>query len=279
MNTPEITMPCKSSGDRCFIVVTMQDLPEAWYLVEYLLARGQSVAVMNACDRTATRALRELGRLRREYGIRYAGGVMAGWWLRSRHEPPARAAFPEINAEKVASLRERVPVYDAADLNDRKALAFLRAREPDYILVAGAPELRREFYTHARFGAFSRHLGIWPLYRGSDCPIWTLAAGDFDYFGYTIHRVSSRAEGTDVLLQRRVGLMPDETFWRAMVRVSRAGSDGFIEVLDATIDGLVLPGMEGVSEGRYYPPATFAAIRKARVLYAAAVQALTPSAA
>ncbi len=270
-------MPYGPPGGGRFIVVTMNDLPEAWYLVEHLLARGQSVAVMNARKWTGIRALHELVRLRRQYGVRYVGGVMAGWWLRSRHESPAQAAFPELDAEKVAALREQVPVYQADDLHDRQALAFLRAREPDYILVAGVPELRREFYTHARFGALSRHLGVWPLYRGSDCPIWTLAAGDFDHFGYTIHQVSSRMEGTGILLQRRVGLMPGETFWRAMTRVSRAGSDGFIEVLDAIIDGLVLPGMEGVSDGRYYPPATFAAINRARVLHAAAVQALSTS--
>lgn len=272
-------MPCGLSDGRRFVVVTRNDLPEAWYLVEHLLARGQSVAVMNVRDRTGRRALHDLVRVRRERGIRYAGGVMAGWWLRSRHESPSYAAFAEINAEKIAGLRDRVRVYQTGDPHDRKALAFLRAQEPDYILVAGVPELRREFYTHARLGALTRHLGVWPLYRGSDCPIWTLAAGDFDHFGYTIHQVSSRAEGIGVLLQRRVGLMPGETFWRAMVRVSRAGSDGFIEVIDAIIDGLILPGMESVSDGRCYPPATFSAIRRARFLHAAAVQALSRYAA
>lgn len=274
-----MTMPYGPPRDGRFVVVTTNDLPEAWYLVEYLLSRGQSVAVMNARARSGGSALHELVRLRRVYGSRYAGGVMAGWWLRSRHESPAHSAFPEINAGKVATLREQLPVHDALDLHDREALTFLRDQEPDYILVAGAPELREPFRATARFGAFSRHLGIWPLYRGADCPIWTLAAGDVDYFGYTIHRLSSCVDGSDILLQRRVGLMPNETFWRAMVRLSRAGSDGFIEVLDAIIDGLVLPGMEGVSEGPYYPPATFAAIRRARVLHAAAVQGLAPSAA
>lgn len=262
-----------------FLVVTTNDLPEAWYLVKYLHSRGQSVAVMNAGARSGGSALHELVRLRRVYGSRYAGGVMAGWWLRSLHESPALTAFPEISAAAVATLHEQVPVHDAVDLHDRQALTFLRDQQPDYILVAGAPELGEPFHTAARYGVFSRHLGIWPLYRGADCPIWTLAAGDFDYFGYTIHRLSCRTGGTDVLLQRRVGLMPGETLWRAMVRLHRAGSDGFIEVLDAMIDDLVLPGMEGVSQGRCYPPATFAAIRRARVLHAAAVQALTPSAA
>ncbi len=168
-------------------------------------------------------------------------------------------------------------VHDTDDLHHRRSLAFLRAREPDYILVAGSPVLRRELYTTPRFGALNRHLGISPLYRGSDCPVWALAAGDFDHFGYTIHRVSSRIDGGEVLLQRRVQLVPGEDFGQAMARINRAGSEGFAEVVDAIIDGHVLPGIEQEKSGQHYPPAPLSVIRRAHGRYLEAVKPTRPA--
>lgn len=261
-----------------FVVVTTGNLPEAWFLVSCLLADGQEVAVLNAHGRPLRNQVNVLRRLRRDHGLGYVADLLAARCLRSRYQAPEHVPFPEIDADAVARMRKTVPVHDTDDLHDRQALAFLRSREPDYILVAGAPVLRRELYTIARFGALNRHLGISPLYRGSDCPIWTLAAGDFDHFGYTIHRVSSRVDGGEVMLQRRVQLVPGEDFGQAMARINRAGSEGFAEVIDAIIGGHVLPGIEQEKSGRHYPPAPLSVIRKAHDHYVEGVRPSRPAA-
>ncbi|WP_067561471.1 formyl transferase [Halofilum ochraceum] len=261
-----------------FVVVTTGNLPEAWFLVSHLLERGREVAVLNAYGRPLRNQVTVLRRLRRDHGLGYVVGLLAARIFRSRYQAPEHVPFPEIDAETIARMHATVPVHETDDLHDRRALAFLRSMEPDYILVAGAPVLRRELYTIPRFGALNRHPGISPLYRGSDCPIWTLAAGDFDHVGYTIHRVSSRVDGGEVLLQRRVQLVPGEDFGQAMARITRAGSEGFAEVIDAIIDGHVLPGIEQEKIGQHYPPAPLGVIRRAHDRYLDAVKHRRPAA-
>ncbi len=259
-------------GKGRFVVVTVGDLPEAWFVVKHLVECDQVVAVLNAYGRPLRNRMEVMSRLRREHGLRYIGDLMAGRLLLKRYQSPEYAPFPEIDTATVRRLRATVPVHDTHDLHDRRSLAFLRAQGADYILVAGAPVLHRELYTLARFGALNRHPGISPLYRGSDTPIWTLAAGDFDHFGYTIHKVSSRVDGGHVLLQRRVDLGPGEPFGQALAHVNRAASEGFVEVVDAIIDGQVLPGVEQPAGGQHYPPAPLSVIRRAHARYAEAVK-------
>ena len=259
--------PPEALGKGRFVVVTVGDLPEAWFVVKHLVECDQVVAVLNASGRSLANRVKVLSRLRHEHGLRYIGDLMAGRLLLRRYQPPENVPFPEIDPGTVRRLRASVPVHDTHDLHDRRSLAFLRAQTADYILVAGAPVLHRELYTLARFGALNRHLGISPLYRGSDNPIWTLAAGDFDHFGYTIHQVSSRVGGGHVLLQRRVDLGPGEPFGRALARLNRAASEGFVEVVDSIIDGQVLPGLEQPRGGQHYPPAPLSVIRRAHARY------------
>lgn len=264
--------PPEALGKGRFVVVTVGDLPEAWFVVKHLVECDQVVAVLNAYGRSLRNRMEVLSRLRREHGLRYIGDLMAGRLLLHRYQSPEYEPFPEIDAGTVRRLRATVPVHDTHNLHDRRSLAFLRAQAADYILVAGAPVLHRELYKLARFGALNRHLGISPLYRGSDNPIWTLAAGDFDHFGYTIHQVSSRVGGGQVLLQRRVDLGPGEPFGKALAHVNRAASEGFIEVVDAIIDGQVLPGTEQPAGGQHYPPAPLSVIRRAHARYAQIVK-------
>jgi folate-dependent phosphoribosylglycinamide formyltransferase PurN len=274
------SVPAPAGGLGCgrFAVVTQGDLPEAWFLVDHLLGRGQGVCVLRSHGPGVAERWARMRRLRSDFGLRYLAGFAAGRLLRSRYQSPHYLPFPEIDTHAVARLAAGVDLRDTRDLHQRRSLAFLRAHEPDYILVAGVPVLWRELYTIGRFGALNRHLGISPLYRGSDCPIWTLAAGDFDHFGYTIHRVSSRVGGGEVLLQRRVQLVPGEDFGAAMARINRAGSEGFTEVIDAIIDGHVLPGIEQDKSGQHYPPAPLGVIRRAHARYCDAVRPAHPAA-
>jgi len=277
MSVRGVNVHPKGLGTGRFVVVTTGDLPEAWFLVKHLLERGQVTAVLNAHRRPRQNQWKVLRHLWRQHGPRYVAGLLAAKALQSRYPAGEHIPFPEIDADAIKRLRSAIPVHDTDDLHHRRSLAFLRAQEPDYILVAGAPVLQRELYTIPRFGALNRHLGISPLYRGSDCPVCTLAAGDFDHFGYTIHRVSSRVDGGEVLLQRRVQLVPGEEFGDAMARINRAGSEGLSEVVDAIIDGHVLPGLEQEKSGQHYPPAPLGVIRRAVARHREAVKPSHPA--
>lgn len=262
MNMSQATADHEQLAAR-FCVITTGDLPEAWFLVHHLRARGCAVAVLNARARPRHDQWRIVWRLARRHGLRYVAGLLAARRLRSLYQRPGPEPFPEIDAAAIAELRTAVAVHDADDLHAPAALAFVRAQAPDWILIAGAPVLRPALYGLARCGALNRHLGISPLYRGSDCPIWSLAAGDIEHFGFTIHAVVERVDGGAVLLQRRVELVPDEDFAQTMARINRAGSEGYAEVLDGLLAGRPVPTDGQAAGGRHYPPAPIGVIRRA----------------
>lgn len=268
MNTHLSAVPRPSACARRFVVVTTDDLPEAYFVLDHLLSRHQDVALLNVRGRPWGNRLRIMRRLHRRHGARYLVELMMGRLLRSRYQAEEYSPFPEIDRAALARIRSIVPVHDTPDPHGREALAFVRARQPDYLLIAGAPVLRRELYSLARHGALNRHLGLSPHYRGSDCPLWALAAGDPERIGYTIHRVDDRVDGGERLLQRRVRLVAGEELGETLARINRSGSEGFIEVLDAILDGDVLDEQPQDRGGRHYPPAPLSILRRASAEHA-----------
>ena len=248
--------------------MTTDDLPDAYFLMDHLLARHQGVALLNVRGRPLRNRLRVLRRLQRQHGPGYLFGLALGRLLRTRYQESRHVPFPEVNQAAIARIRSIVPVHDTADAHGHDSLEFVRAQHPDYLLIAGAPVLRRELYSLARHGAFNRHLGLSPRYRGSDCPVWALAAGDADSLGYTIHRVDDRVDGCKCLRQRRVPLVPGEEFGETLARISRSGSEGFVAVLDALLEGRPLETEPQERGGRHYPPAPLGVLRRASAEHA-----------
>ena len=237
MNRHLSAVPRPSACARQFVVVTTADLPEAYFLLDHLMARHQAVALLHVRGRSWRDRLQVLRRLRWRHGTRYAAGLMFARLLRARYQVDDHPAFPEIDAAAIARIRSIVPVRDTSDPHSADALDFVRQQQPDYLLITGAPVPRRELYSLARHGAINRHLALSPRYRDEDCPARAPAASDADHIDYTIHRVGDRMCGGEPLLQRRVRPVPGEHFGQTLARLNRSGSEGFVEVLDALIDG------------------------------------------
>src|SRR5262245_11615950 len=161
-----------------FLIVTIGDRPDAYFLAAFLLRRGQPAGILNLRARSARDSLLVLNRLRRRRGLAYVADVLAGRALRRFVIGDGVHPFPEIDAEAVANVRRRAVCMDCDDLHDASTLEFVRLFAPDYLLLTGAPIIRPTLLGLARQGAINRHLGLAPRFRGSDCPVWTIALGE-----------------------------------------------------------------------------------------------------
>jgi folate-dependent phosphoribosylglycinamide formyltransferase PurN len=252
-----------------FVVVTTRDLPEAHYLARYLDSRRQEVAFVNLTGRPPSQRFRVVSRLARSRGLAYVtdfllGRAFARFWL-----PPGPPVFPEIDATAIESDRRRWPRIDAADPHAPSVLGFVERAAPDWILLAGVPVLRPAFYGLARRGALNRHLGVLPHYRGSDCPIWTLACGQADDVGFSIHFVSQKVDGGDVVACERVPIDPSLTLPAYLARLQRRASDGFVDVLEQLVAGATpARAAQEAAAGVRFPPAGLSAVRRAVHAYA-----------
>lgn len=248
-----------------FLVVTTRDLPEAYFLARFLEARGQRLGILNITGRPLTGALAVVRRLARNRGWPYVLDLLAARVAGALGRSTPGAGFDDvIDRAAIARLKARWPCREHLDPHAPQTLAFVAEFAPDWILLAGAPVVKPSLYELARVGALNRHLGLLPAYRGSDCPIWALAADAPDDVGFSIHFVTERVDAGDVVLRRRVPMPPVATLDTYLDLVQRQASEAFLDVLDAIIRGRPLARAPQTGAGTHYPPAPLSARRRAR---------------
>lgn len=250
-----------------FLILTTADLPEAYFLATFLESMMAPFALVNIVGRPRHHALRVFFRLGRKRGPVYLADLMLARGVdRARRTLGATGgprAFPEVDAALVQSIRARHPHLDCHDPHADDVLRFVRAQTPDYILLAGAPVLRREFFGLARRGALNRHLGLLPDFRGSDCALWAFALGRPDCAGYSIHVVNERVDGGAVIDRQPVPVRDDATLPHYLRRLRREGSEAFVRVLRAVLAGAPLQAVVQGQLGPHFPPAGWSVQRRA----------------
>jgi folate-dependent phosphoribosylglycinamide formyltransferase PurN len=249
---------------RSFLILTTWDLPEAYFVAASLQAKGQRVGVINITGRPFGTTLRVLRRLRRNRGTLYLVDLLLARLLRTRYMPKTVVPFPEIDAAAIARIKRRCVTHTCLDPHADATMRFVRDFDPDYMLLAGTPVLKPSLYTLARHGAFNRHLGMLPEYKGSDCPVWAFASNDPEHAGFTIHRVAEKVDAGDVVHLEHVPIVPGESFVGYLARFQRRASDALVTVLDRLVEGGPVEARPQFARGRFFPPAGLRAVRRAR---------------
>ncbi len=253
----------KVKNIRTFVVVTTWNLPEAYVLARYLSSRGQRVGILNLRNRPYLNRLRVVRRLWRNRGSLYVlDRVLAGLFY-SRYAPKEIVPFPDIDDQAIAEIRKACVCLDCDDLHGPEALQFVADLAPDYMLIAGAPVIRPQLYSLARCATLNRHLGLAPAYRGSNCPIWALARGDFQSVGVTIHLVSERVDGGGIVHQAPIPMRRNVSFAAYLAEVQLEGSNAFISVLGGILDGTALHPTTQTQSGTHFPPVGLSTLRRA----------------
>ncbi len=246
-----------------FLIITTGNLPEAYFLAKFLNSKNQKVGILNIEGRTFGEKLRVLKRLYKKRGLIYLLDFFQARLFRKFYQDPKVKPFPDITDEVIQNMKKTIIHDDFSDPHSEKALTFVRNFVPDYILIAGAPILKSCLYGLAKHKAINRHLGLSPLYRGSDCPIWAMRNNDFGKIGFTIHVVAKKADAGDILLQKHVPIDHNHDFSQTLANISFQGSKGFVDVLEKIISGVDIPTDKQSKGGNHYPPITLSAVRSA----------------
>jgi folate-dependent phosphoribosylglycinamide formyltransferase PurN len=253
-----------------FVIVTSADLPEAYFLADFLASRGQRFAIVNIVGRPLSSQLRVLARLQRNRGAWYLADLLLARLMDLLRAPVDRRrvarglrAFPDIDASVVHRIRTSYPCLDCRDPHAALVLDFVRTFGPEYLLLAGAPVLRPSLYGLARRTALNRHLGLVPEFRGSDCTLWAFALDRPERAGYSIHVVNERVDAGDVVLRRPVPVGNESSLTEYLWRLQHEASSGFVDIIDGLLNGAPLPRVAQEGGGRHFPPAGWSIRRRA----------------
>ncbi len=128
--------------------------------------------------------------------------------------------------------RERgLPHLFVRSVNEKDALAWLRARDPDVLIYAGGGILKEPIISVPRIGVLNAHMGRLPDYRGMNALEWSLLYGD--RLGVTIHFIDAGVDTGDVLLFRE--LVPESGDTIASLR-RKAAQVSAVAMLDCVRD-------------------------------------------
>src|SRR5512132_1382581 len=137
------------------------------------------------------------------------------------HELAAVVAQPDRPAGRGHALREPatkawarahgVPVLQPEKVRDGRLAAELRALRPDVLCVAAYGRiLGKDLLELAPFGAVNVHGSLLPAYRGAAPSQWAIARGDRET-GVSVMQMDEGLDTGDVLLQRTLGIAPEDT--------------------------------------------------------------------
>jgi methionyl-tRNA formyltransferase len=123
-----------------------------------------------------------------------------------------------------------LPVAQPDKIND-EFRTQLSALKPDAIIVVGYGRIIPQWMLDLpRFGNINLHASLLPKYRGAAPIQWAIAKGE-TVTGVTTMRIDAGLDTGDILLQRELSILPDDTAETLSPRLADMGADLVVETV------------------------------------------------
>ena len=152
-------------------------------------------------------------------------------------KPVGRAQRIEPTPIKRALTGSKVPILQPARIKDRQAIEEIRALQPDAIVVMAYGQiLPREVLEIPRVACLNLHASLLPRWRGAAPIQAAIAAGDPET-GITVMYMAEGLDTGDILLQRRIDILPADTGGSLHDRLARIAPEALLEALQMLANG------------------------------------------
>src|SRR6266436_680756 len=127
--------------------------------------------------------------------------------------------------------RTRIPILQPARIKDQQATEEIRDFAPDVIVVVAYGQiLPRDVLEISRLACLNLHASLLPRWRGAAPIQAAIAAGDCET-GITAMYMDEGLDTGDILLQRSVDIMPNDTGGSLHDRLAQIAPDALLESL------------------------------------------------
>lgn len=138
------------------------------------------------------------------------------------------------------SIQEGTPTVDVENINEHKAVTFLKDLKPDIVCVNGTNLLRKpvlELVPSFRFGVINLHTGLSPYSRGGNCNLYMLLEGHPELVGLTVHHIDPGVDSGDIIISARPTMEPDDNYEMIEAKTFRLGIDLMLVAIRQLIEG------------------------------------------
>src|SRR6266403_4324340 len=127
--------------------------------------------------------------------------------------------------------KTRIPILQPARIKDQKATEEIRDFAPDVVVVVAYGQiLPRDVLEIPRVACLNLHASILPRWRGAAPIQAAIAAGDCET-GITVMHMDEGLDTGDILLQRSVEILPNDTGGSLHDRLAQIAPDALLESL------------------------------------------------
>lgn len=117
----------------------------------------------------------------------------------------------------------------AETLNEEKTAAWVRAKNPDVVMIFGCGMIRDPLFSALPPDSVNMHLGLSPRYRGAATLFWPFYFMQPNQAGATFHHIVSEPDAGDIIHQVVPDLKPEDGIHdvscRTVVEAARAARD------------------------------------------------------
>lgn len=167
--------------------------------------------------------------------------------------PVGRGHKMQFCPVKQRALERGVEVFQFERLRGQKGLDTVRALKPDLCVTAAFGQiLSPKLLAVPRLGTVNVHASLLPAYRGAAPINWCILNGE-TVSGVTTMLTDAGVDTGDMLLSRRVPILPEETAGELSVRLSRVGAGLLIETLRGYLSGEIVPVKQDESRMSHQP--------------------------
>lgn len=170
----------------------------------------------------------------------------------SQPDKPGNRGEIKFSPVKQFALERGIPLFQfkKARLDGVETLKQLR---PDIIVTAAYGQiLSLEILDIPRLGVLNVHASLLPKYRGSSPIQWAIINGEKET-GVTIMQTAEGLDCGDILLQKRIGINPDDDCESMFDKLSILGAAALIETLELIEKNEAIPVKQNESEASYFP--------------------------
>jgi methionyl-tRNA formyltransferase len=155
---------------------------------------------------------------------------------------------------KEAATKPGIPVVQPVAIkNNEEFRARLSAIAPDAIIVVGYGRIIPQWMIDLpRLGNLNLHASLLPKYRGAAPIQWAIANGE-TVTGVTTMRIDAGLDTGDILMQRELPILPDDTAETLAPRLASAGAELMAETLPALENGRLNPAPQDHSKASLAP--------------------------
>jgi len=148
----------------------------------------------------------------------------------SPDKPAGRGLQLQYSEVKKYAIEKELPLLQPVKLRDSEFIEALKQWNADVFVVVAFRMLPCEVYTIPPLGTFNVHASLLPQYRGAAPIHWAIMNGETKT-GVTTFFLNNEIDCGDIILQREVDILPNETTGELYNRLKILGAEAALETL------------------------------------------------